>query len=229
MSRLFLLHGYVEDSTIFDPLRPLLPPAARAAIVDMELEEVFGKWEPRGAVNAPALARHLIDVYHISARDVLIGHSMGGWIAAHVKQLIGCPVILLGGFTDQRKIVSKVRNPLLLGLVVKTGFMQSGYMRRRVKQAYRRDESRALHAQLADGMVRLPRRYVHQQLQVLFTPVPPLTVQPELRLHARHDNIIRAPDEPYVELPGDHFAHYYYPQLAAQELNKVLAGVGLGE
>jgi pimeloyl-ACP methyl ester carboxylesterase len=227
MPRLFLLHGYVEDSTIFDPLRPLLTAAARQAIVDVELENTFGKWQPRGPVNAATLAQHLIDIYDITTQDVIIGHSMGGWIATHIKQLAGCPVILLGSFTDQRKIVSKMRSPFLLGLIVKTGLMQSNYMRRRVKQAYRRDESRALHAQLADSMVRMPRRYVHQQLQVLFAPAPPLTVQPELRLHARHDNIIRPPDEPYVELPGDHFAHYYYPQLAAQEINRVLAAAGL--
>jgi pimeloyl-ACP methyl ester carboxylesterase len=222
MNRLLLLHGYVEDSTIFDPLRPLLPPAARAALVDIELEDAFGQWQPRGSVNAATLATHLIQLYQIRADDVIIGHSMGGWIAAHIKQQVGCRIMLLGAFTDQRKIVSKVRSPLLLSLAVKTGFMQSQYMRRRVKRAYRRDESRALHTQITDGMTRLPRRYVQQQLQVLFAPAPPLTIQPELRLHAKHDNIIRAPDEPYVELPGDHFAHYYYPQQAAEAIRTVL-------
>lgn len=229
MPRLFLLHGYVEDSTIFDPLRPLLSPAARAAIVDVELEDAFGNWQPRQPVNAATLARHLIDLHQMTVHDVIIGHSMGGWIAAHVKQQVGCLVILLGSFTDQAKIVSKMRSPWLLGLVVKTGLMQSGYMRRRVLRAYRRDESRALHAQLTQGMTRFSRRYVHQQLQVLFAPAPPLTIHPELRLHARRDNIIRAPDEPYVELPGDHFAHYYYPQPAAEAINKVLDKVGLGK
>ena len=220
--RLFLLHGYVEDSSIFDPLRPLLPAAARAGLVDVELKDAFGQWRPRGPVNAATLARHLIDLYQLTAADVLIGHSMGGWIAAHVKQQAGCKTVLLGGFTDQAKIVSRVRHPLLLGLAARTGLLQSAYMRRRVTRAYRRDESRELHRQLTDGMSRLPRRYLNQQLQVLFAPAPPLTTQPELRLHARRDNIILPPDEPYVELPGDHFAHYYYPQAAAEAISKVL-------
>ena len=222
MPRLFLLHGYVEDSSIFDPLRPLLPAAAQAAVVDVELEDVFGQWQPRGPVNAATLAAHLITLYQITASDVLIGHSMGGWIAAHIKQQVGCRIGLLGAFTDQRKIVSKMRSPFWLGLVVKTGLMQSRYMRRRVKLAYRRDESRALHTQLSDGMARLTRRYVHQQMQVLFAPAPPLTIAPDLRLHARRDNIIRPPDEPYVEIPGDHFAHYYYPQLAAEAIGDLV-------
>ncbi|WP_375419488.1 alpha/beta fold hydrolase [uncultured Hymenobacter sp.] len=227
MARLFLLHGYVEDRTIFDPLRPLLPSAARAALVDVELEDAFGKWQPRGPLNAATLATHLIRLYQIRSQDVLIGHSMGGWIAAHIKQQVGCPVVLLGAFTDQAKIVSKIRSPLLLGLAVKTGLIHSQYVVRRTKRNYRRDESRALHAQLTDGMTRYGRRYVHQQLLVLFAPAPPLTITPELRLHARRDNIIRPPDEPYVELPGDHFAHYYYPQAAAEAIARVLAEAGV--
>ena len=226
MNRLFFIHGYVEDSSIFDPLRPLLALAAQGAIVDVELEDAFGHWQPRGKVNAGTLAAYLIELYQIGKDDVVLGHSMGGWIAAHIKQQTGCRAILLSAFTDQRKIVSRIRNPFLLGLVTKSGLMQSQYMRRRVKQAYRRDESRALHAQLTDGMTRLERRYVHQQLQVLFAPAPPLTVPPDLRLHARHDNIIRPPDEPYLEIPGDHFAHYYYPQLAAEAINAVLTKTG---
>ncbi len=67
-----------------------------------------------------------------------------------------------------------------------------------------------------------PRRYVHRQLQVLFAPVPPLTTPPDLRVHARRDNVIRPPDEEFMEIPGDHFAHYYHPQLVAAAIERVL-------
>lgn len=72
-----------------------------------------------------------------------------------------------------------------------------------------------MHAQLTDSMASHHRPYVYQQLQVLFAPAPPLTVAPDLRLHARHDNIIRPPDEPFVEIPGDHFSHVLYPEATA--------------
>ncbi|QKG56450.1 alpha/beta fold hydrolase [Hymenobacter sp. BRD128] len=168
------------------------------------------------------LARHLATRYHIGPTDVLIGHSMGGWIAAHIKELTGATAILLSSFTDQAKIVAAIRSPRLLGFTALSGLMQSRFMLNRFKRQYRRDESRALHAQLVEGMAGLRRRYVHQQLQVLFAPVPPLTSQPELRLHARRDNVIRLPDEPFVALPGDHFAHYFYPQLAADAIRDFL-------
>lgn len=222
MKRLLLLPGYLEDGTIFDTLRPLLPPAAEVLVIDLEQE--FARWRPAGAVNAVTLARYLAGRYTIGPTDVLIGHSMGGWVAAHLKAQTGATAVLLSSFTDQRKVVARARNPLLLSLYAWSGVGRSRWLRERAKRSYRFDESRELYGRLADSMARHPRRYVHRQLQVLFAPVPPLAGLPELRLHARLDNVVRPPDEPFVELPGDHFAHYYYPKLVAAAMRRV--GVG---
>ncbi|MDO7886318.1 alpha/beta fold hydrolase [Hymenobacter cheonanensis] len=222
MKRLLLLHGYTEDRTIFDPLRPLLPPFAE--VIALELAEEFAAWRPAGPVNVGSLARYLVARYHIGPADVLIGHSMGGWIAAHIKEQTGATAILLSSFTDQAKIVSRIRSPRLLGIYARLGLVQNRWLNEYFRRRYRHDESRALHAQLIGGMGRWRRRYVAQQLGVLFAPVPPLGTAPDLRLHARADTVVRPPDEPYVELPGDHFAHYFYPQLAAAAIGQLLAG-----
>lgn len=221
LPRLLLLPGYTEDQRIFATLRPLLPTFAQ--VLALELEEEFAHWHPAGRPTVAALARHLAARYHIGPADVVIGHSMGGWIAAHLKQQTGATAILLSSFTDQAKIVSAIRNPRLLGFVALTGLVQNRQINQYFKRRYRYDESRALHAQFVDGMGRLRRRYVHQQLQVLFAPVPPLTASPELRLHVPTDTVVLPPDEPYVVLPGDHFAHYFYPELAAAAIRDCLA------
>ena len=220
MNRLLLLPGYLEDAGIFENLRPRLPAGLPVEVIDNEM--VFASWRPRDRPDVGQLARHVAAQFQIGPADVLIGHSMGGWLAIHLKQLTGARAILINSFTDQRKIVSAIRHPRLLGFYVWTGLMQSRWMRARFKRDYRRDESRALHAGLVDGLARHRRRFIHQQLQVLFAPAPPLTVQPDLRLHARRDNVIRPPDEPFIELPGDHFAHVFYPELAAAAIAKVV-------
>jgi len=219
MKRLLLLPGYLEDSTIFDTLRPLLPPAAEVLAIELALE--FAQWRPTGAANVVTFARYLIQRYRIGPQDVLIGHSMGGWIAAHLKAQTGATAVLLSSFTDQGKVVARARNPLLLALYAWSGLGRSRWLRARAKRDYRFDESRALFGQLADGMARHPRRYVHRQLQVLFAPVLPLQVQPELRVHALADDVVLPPDEPFVVIPGDHFAHYYYPELVAAAIERV--------
>jgi pimeloyl-ACP methyl ester carboxylesterase len=222
MSRLILLHGYTEDATIFDSLLPLLLPFEE--VLALELAEEFTHWRPAGPANVVSLARHLAARYGIGPADVLIGHSMGGWIAAHLKEQTGAPAILLSSFTDQAKIVSKIRSPRLLALYAHLGLVQNRWLNEYFRRRYRHDESRALHGQLVAGMGRFRRRYVAQQLEVLFAPVPPLTVAPDLRLHARGDTVVLPPDEPFVELPGDHFAHYFYPQLAAAAIRQLLGG-----
>jgi pimeloyl-ACP methyl ester carboxylesterase len=191
MKRLLLLHGYTEDRTIFDPLLPLLPPFEE--VVALELAEEFAAWHPAGKVNVVSLARHLAARYHIGPADVLIGHSMGGWIVAHIKEQTGATAILLSSFTDQAKIVSSIRSPRLLGFYAHLGLVQNRWLNNYFKRRYPHDESRALHAQLIAGMGRF-----------------------------RRDTVVRPPDEPFVELPGDHFAHYFYPQLAAEAIRQLL-------
>jgi pimeloyl-ACP methyl ester carboxylesterase len=220
MKRLLLLPGYLEDGTIFDTLRPLLPPAAVEVI---ELEPALDQWRPRGPVSAVTLARYLAERHRIGPADVVIGHSMGGWIAAHIKAETGATAVLLSSFTDQQKVVAASRNPLLLGLYAYLGLGRNRWLRERAKRQYQFEESRLLYAELADGMVRIPRRHVHRQLQVLFAPVPALAALPELRVHALADNVVRPPDEPFVEIPGDHFAHYYYPALVAAAIKEVMS------
>lgn len=219
--RLLLLHGYTEDASIFAPLLPLLP--AGLPVVPIELPEALANWRPaRGPINVATVAARLVEVYHIEPQDVLLGHSMGGWLASYVKQQTGATAILLSSFTDQRQIVSANRRLGYLRLLVYSGLMQSQWLSGRFKQRYRREESRALYHQLVDGTRRLSRRHLYQQLQVLFAPAPPLTAAPDLRLHATRDNIIRPPQEAYVEIPGDHFGHYYNPQLVVDAIRPYL-------
>jgi pimeloyl-ACP methyl ester carboxylesterase len=219
MKRLLLVPGYLEDGTIFDTLRPLLPPAQVEVI---ELEPNLAQWQPRGPVSAVTLARYLAERYGIGPADVVIGHSMGGWIAAHIKAETGATAVLPSSFTDQHKVVAASRNPLLLRLYAYLGLGRNRWLRERAKRQYQFEESRELFAQLADGLVRIPRRYVHRQLQVLFAPVPRLAVSPELRVHAVADNVVYPPDEPFLEIPGDHFAHYYYPEVVAAAIGRIL-------
>jgi pimeloyl-ACP methyl ester carboxylesterase len=214
MKRILLLHGYTEAGSIFDTLRPLLPPAAEVVVPELEVE--FARWPPGTPLTVATVARELAARYCIGSADVLIGHSMGGWLAAHIKEQTGATAILLSGFTDQAKIVAAVRRPWALTLAARSGLLQSRLASWHSRRRYRFEESRALHTQLVARMPQLSRRYVQQQLQLLFASVPPLTTEPELRLHARRDHIIRPPNEPYGELPGDHFAHYFYPQLVAE-------------
>ncbi len=219
MQRFILIHGYVEQSTIFDQLIPLLP---STNIVNINLVDEFARWQPQPKINALAVAQYLAGHYQISATDVVIGHSMGGWIAIHLKAVTGATTIQLGSWTDQQKINFPVKSLPILRLLLVSGLSQSQTLLNYFKKQYHLAESKALYSQLVDGLATMSRHYIWQQQQTLFAPVPPLTVQPDLRVHAKRDNIVFTPDEPYTEVPGDHFSLVFHPALVADAINNTL-------
>jgi hypothetical protein len=220
MQRYIFIHGYVEDATVFDNLRPLLP-AHEPVLIDLEAE--FSRWNPAGTMSVVRLAEYLVKTYSISASDVLIGHSMGGWISIHIKQITNCKVIQLGSWTDQSKLVSPTHNLGFLLFMVKTGIMQGNGFRNYAKKQYPFDESREMHKYWVDEkMGKQPQKLVAQQVEVLFRRVPPLTVSPDLRVHAKPDNIVHPPDEAYNEVPGDHFSLYFHAPIVAEAVRAVL-------
>ncbi|MCY7358627.1 MAG: alpha/beta hydrolase [Rudanella sp.] len=220
--RLILIHGYVEAPGIFDNLAPLLLPAT---LLSIDLKDEFARWQPQGRTDARQLARYLTDYYEITAEDVLIGHSMGGWVAINIKELTGAITIQLASFTDQKKINFPVRNLRVLRWMLSSGLTQSTWLRNYFKKLYPFPESKELYCQLVDNGRHMSRLYIYQQQMTLFAPVPPLTVQPDLRIHARRDNVVHYPGGECVEVPGDHFSLHYHPELVAASIRGVLEGV----
>ncbi len=218
--RVFLIHGYVEDPTIFDELVPLLPPAE---YVRIHLADEFARWQPTGPLNVRLLAQYLAKRYRITATDVVIGHSMGGWVAVNVKEVTGAVAIQIGSWTNQKKILFPTDNLTVIKFLVASGFTQSRVLVNYFKKRYRFEESRALYNRLVDGMRHMSRPYLWQQQQTLFAKVPPLTVQPDLRIHARRDNVVRYPDEPYVDVPGDHFCLVCHAEAVAAPICALVA------
>lgn len=218
-NRIFLIHGYVEDPTIFDKLVPLLPPAN---YVPINLADEFPRWKPAGPVNVRLLAKYLTEHYSITPKDVVIGHSMGGWTAINIKEVSGATAIQLASWTNQKKIRFPTDNLTVLKFMAKSGITQSRTLTNFFKKQYPFDESRDLYSRLVEGSMHMTRDYIWQQLQTLFAEVPPLTIQPDLRIHARRDSIVSPPDESYAEVPGDHFGLVFYPELVAEPIRALL-------
>jgi len=213
MLRLIYIHGYVEDPTIFDKLSPLLP---TELVLMLNLQDEFARWNPADqTVNVSTLAGYLAQTHQIGADDVVVGHSMGGWIAANLKAQTGCGAVLISSYTDQRKLITFTRNVRVVQWLVRLGVVQSGWFTNMTLRQYPFDESRALHKSLIGNMLRQPRRFVYQQLRVLMAPYPTPHATPDLRIHTLTDSVLRFPDEPCHETPGDHFNLVFYPEAVA--------------
>ncbi|MEZ0538253.1 alpha/beta fold hydrolase [Fibrella arboris] len=226
MARLIYIHGYVEDPSIFDNLAPLLP---TASVLTLNLRDEFARWDPDDkTVNVSTLAAYLARTHQISADDVVIGHSMGGWIAANLKAQTGCRAVLISSYTDVKKVITFTRNIGLVRLLVNWGIVQSNAFASYALKKYPFDESRSLHKALINNMLSQPRRYVYQQLRVLLAPFPIPPATPDVRIHTPPDNVLRYPDEPYHKTPGDHFNLVFHPEAVAAPILAWLAGLRQG-
>ena len=218
--KILFIHGFVEDHTIFNEIRKTITQGEQIAI---DLEKVLADWH-----NAPEdldvqkMASYLIKKYEITAHDCVIGHSMGGWIASYMKQECGCKAILLASLTDQKKLITPLTNLTLIKYLLKFGIFQSSMMESFLKKGYKFQESKQLYDGLIDGLIKMNKKILFQQSQILFAKVKPLTIAPELRIHAQKDNIVRFPDEDFVEVSGDHFSLIYHTQQVVNAIEKVL-------
>jgi esterase/lipase len=218
--KLLFIHGFVENHTIFNEIRKSITQGEQIAI---DLEEVLAEWH--GApedLNVQKTAYYLIKKYKITAQDCVIGHSMGGWIASYMKEECSCKTILLASLTNQNKLIAPLTNPTLIKYFIKWGVMQSSGMESFLKKGYKFQESKQLYDTLIDGLIKLDKKILYQQFQILFGKVKPLSTKPDLRVHSPKDNIVRFPDEKFIEVAGDHFSLIYHPEQVVNAILKVL-------
>lgn len=218
--KLLFIHGFVEDHTIFNEVRKSITQGEQIAI---DLEKILAGWHDAPEdLDVQKMAVYLIKQYEITAQDCVIGHSMGGWIASYMKEECGCKAILLASLTDQKKLITPLTNPTLIKYLIKLGVFQSSMMATFLKKEYKFEESRQLYNRLISGMMKLDKRILYQQFQILFAKVKPLNISPDLRIHAWKDNIVRFPDEHYTEVSGDHFSLVYYPEELIKSIQKII-------
>jgi hypothetical protein len=207
--RLIFIPGLGEDETIFHKIHPSIPG-----------EKVFlNKWvllgnNPRPGLTVLQFAQELVDQFTITREDVIIGHSTGGWVAYHIKHLVHCPIIQIASWTEEHKVVKPISNRHLIYLFVRKGLYFNPLVKRLlIWGKYRNKPSRKIFSEIFDNLIKGNKNNVVNQLRLIFNPVKEkITVKPDLRIHARADSIIRVPDQPFQEVPGDHFSLYTHPE-----------------
>lgn len=158
-------------------------------------------------------AQDLVKQYNISKNDVIIGHSMGGWIALYIKHLVACPIVQLASWTAINKVKSQVKSKQLSYWAIKNGLHGNPLVYWTLKRMRRkRPYSMAIFLNVYDNLVNGNRNNILNQFKVIFNQVNPTTVIPDLRQHAKKDKVVACPEEDFMLVPGDHFTLYTHPE-----------------
>ena len=217
--RIFFIPGFGEDPSIFDKIHPHIP-GEKVFIDNWELVED----RARPDLTAWQYASELVNRYEIRPEDVVIGHSMGGWIAYHIKQLVHCPIIQIASWTKERKVVKPIKNQRLIYWAVKRNIYFNPLIKKLIIwKSYRQSPSAEVFSSVFDRLRKANKEQVINQLRITLNPESePETEQPDLRIHARGDSIVRFPDEPCYEVPGDHFTLWTHPEKVVEPINSFL-------
>ncbi|MCW3115720.1 MAG: hypothetical protein JWR18_4116 [Segetibacter sp.] len=221
--RIFFIPGLGEEPFIFDKIVPFI-----------KGEKVFiDHWTLLPVVSEKDLtvlvyASFLIQRFQITNKDVVIGHSLGGWVALHIKHLVGCPIVQIASWTDMKKIlVSANRHLIYWGARRKLG-LNVFVLKVLVFLQYRNKPSKEIFKTVFKKLMTGDKTVLVKQLKAILNRVQEVMVTPELRIHAISDDIVKPPDQPFVKVPGDHFTLYTYPETVYQPIVSFLNHVTKG-
>ena len=147
----------------------------------------------------------LIDAYNIKTDDILIGHSLGGYLAYNISQIIDSETCLIGSFTDPDKIIRLVDNKYANYLMMLLGMPKWRIAKWRLLKNVPEGQAKRELAKVLDNFGTF-RNWDLLKL-VCLTYSKPIDGKraPSLRIHALADRIVRPPAEAFRQAPGDHF------------------------
>lgn len=202
--------GFGEKANIFDKIAPYLR-AETSLFID--------NWEMLGNIarkdiNVLKYAAELAETYQITSKDVIIGHSMGGWIGLHIKHLTNCGLIQIASWTNPDRVVLLLKNPYMLYFCTKIGLIFNRFTKQyAVNRGYKDKPSLTVFVETFERLRKGNKNNIINQLRVILTPVKEeITVIPDMLIHAKADKIIRFPKETCHVVSGDHFTLYTQPE-----------------
>lgn len=211
MQRIILLPGFGEDGRIFRNIIPHLS-AYHIEIID------YNDFLPRfsfSKLNIKDFSQAIVNQYNITHRDLLIGHSMGGYISNHIKEITGSPNCIHGSFLDNRKIKYAIHNKLFMKHSTLRGFFTSKVFKEFLRLRYHNHPSHRDIEIVFEVLENYGAKNIYKQIKLIFEKDKKTlrkllkdknTVLPSLWLHPQSDKIIGSPDHPHIVVPGDHFS-----------------------
>ncbi len=216
--RIFLLPGFGENEQTFRKLKSYF---TNYELVDVDYRPLLALYSISNFTTR-AFVNRLIITHKITENDILIGHSIGGNIAYNISQLTNSPTCLLCSFTDPKKVAKEVKVEWIAERFIALTGLRNSFIAKRISNKYK---NRPSHEEMMYVMQNFKSfKKAHLRMVYQFSHQAPLSTHrpPDLRIHALKDRVVYTPDEPFEEVPGDHFCHILHHQKVAEIILKWL-------
>lgn len=223
--RVFFIAGLGEKDHVFDKIASGL--CGEHHFINLWDALGHGK---RAELKIVAFSKELISKYNILSSDIIIGHSLGGKLAHHIKHINGNIVVQIASWTDQNKPIVPIKNKKILYWLVRKGITLSPMAKKFMMKSYHHDDTKVYYEEAYDNLMQGNRNCVVNQFRLLLESAEePVDVKPDLRIHALNDNIVSFPDEEYVQVSGDHFSLLTHPEEVIEPIRMFIDNLALEE
>lgn len=219
--------GFGEDKRIFRKLAPYLE---GYDLLHVDYRSVLHQFSPEDIIIddfAKALQAH----YSLNKEDILIGHSLGGYVSHILRQQIGSDNCLIASFTETKKIKLPFNYKKLVKFFTNKGLFSSQALRQIVRLKYHNTPSMVEIENSLEVFQEYGKEDIYKLIRMI-QPRPrgilewlrpkPKQLRPSLILHPAKDMIVARPSEPHIQIPGDHFSHATHPEISGKHIEKWL-------
>ncbi len=208
MKRILFFPGFLEDGRTFEPLMPFFQ--GKYLIEMVHYRSLLDDIE----TNKPHItdfAQDIVVEHRITTEDILIGHSFGGWVIAHIQSKMAIKGILLSSFTQNDKVIGGKLGFTKLGhWIIRKGIFKSWLFHFLGNLRYRNSKAKPAVEHCFEIATKWADIYHLKVIQLIGNQPDAKPILPPLRIHNNTDEVIRPPKENYISLGGHHFVHYIH-------------------
>lgn len=200
--RIFLLPGFGENCSIYDPLLPYLEDYEVKKVDYRNVLSQISFLNTSGMEVAKVLIKH----YRILPEDKIIGHSTGGYFAFLIREIQNNEICMISGFSDVSKVIHFLPNRHLTPFLALSGLIKSKYAKEStLKKVKGKPIEKALD-KVMDQFHDFTNEELFKIAMILTYDEKTISIKPNpLRIHAKDDKVVRVPDQEFEEVKGGHF------------------------
>ena len=217
--RILLLPGFGEDTFCFNEIIPFLK---TYEIIHIDYRKTLNQFS-FPFITVKQFANQLIRRYNITADDKLIGHSMGGYFAFQIREMIGTEICMVAAFHDTGKVKHTFpKFPRITQLSAITGLIKTDFIKTYLLKQIKDQDYKKIQAYIMNNFKSYSNNQLALMTQMLYEKPIESTLPNPLSIHDKADKVIAPPNEPYHQIGGGHFCLNLYPKVTIELMQDFL-------
>ena len=208
--RILLLPGFGEDTFCFNELLEFIDDNSYE-IIHVDYRKTLNQFT-FPIITRKQFCKRLIEQYDIQKDDKLIGHSMGGYFAFQIREIIGSEICMIASFSDTKKVIHTVpKFPRITQIAAYTGLIKTSFLKKYLLDKIKNEDYKKVQKYIMENFNNFSNKELALMTEMFYEKGIQSNLPNPLRIHDKADKVCKFPDEDFIQIPGGHFNLNLYP------------------